>query len=261
VSEAARNIVCTGGEPCAITNCLNFGNPYNPEVYWQFVNAIKGMGEACRKFDTPVTGGNVSFYNQSSDDGPVFPTPVIGMLGIMEDMKYQTSLAFKNTGDLIYLIGESKDDISASEYLANICGHKISPAPSFDLEEEFELQKTVKQLIRAGLIQSAHDCSDGGLFVALTESAIAGNKGFDITTDESFRKDTFLFGEAQSRVVVTVTPEQQDAFIELMSNCKTDFSLLGEVHADTIHVDNNDFGHFNYWKELYDNTIAKQMAG
>ncbi len=259
VSEAARNIVCTGGEPCAVTNCLNFGNPYNPEVYWQFVNAIKGMGEACKKLDTPITGGNVSFYNQSSDDGPVFPTPTIGMLGLMDNMKHQTTLDFKNAGDLIYLIGESKEDISSSEYLANICGQKISPAPYFNLDEEIVLQDTVKQLIRAGLIQSAHDCSDGGLFVTLLESAMAGNNGFDISTDESFRKDAFLFGEAQSRVVVTVTPEQQDTFIDLLSQFEIDFSLLGEVLDDAIYIDDEDLGDINYWKGLYDNAIGKEM--
>jgi phosphoribosylformylglycinamidine synthase len=147
VSEAARNIICSGGTPVAITNCLNFGNPYNPEVYWQFVNAIKGMGEACRKFDTPVTGGNVSFYNQSADDGPVFPTPAIGMLGVLENFDNRMTLDFKKTGDLIYLVGESKDDLGSSEYIANINGVRYSPAPDFNLDEEYKVQQAVKNLI------------------------------------------------------------------------------------------------------------------
>ena len=137
VAEAARNIVCSGGVPSAITNCLNFGNPYNPEVYWQFVGAIKGMSKACIKFKTPVTGGNVSFYNQSSVNGvevPVFPTPTIGMLGIVEDKKNITSLAFENSSDLIYLIGESKNDISSSEYLFSYHKIKESSVPEFDLD-------------------------------------------------------------------------------------------------------------------------------
>src|ERR1041385_2628095 len=137
VSESARNIVYSGGEPSAITNCLNFGNPYNPEVYWQFVGAINGMRKACEKFKTPVTGGNVSFYNQSSYEGPVFPTPTIGMLGIVRDKKHITNLNFKNEGDIIYLLGKSRNDINSSEYAYSICGVKNSPAPDFDLEDEF----------------------------------------------------------------------------------------------------------------------------
>ncbi|HRH36551.1 MAG TPA: AIR synthase related protein, partial [Catalimonadaceae bacterium] len=129
VAEAARNIVCSGGNPLAITNCLNFGNPYKPEVYWQFVGAIKGMKTACEAFGTPVTGGNVSFYNQSSDDGPVFPTPTIGMLGILHGLARKVSISFKNRGDLIFLLGKVTNDINCSEYLYSYCGVKNSPAP------------------------------------------------------------------------------------------------------------------------------------
>ncbi|HNP99073.1 MAG TPA: phosphoribosylformylglycinamidine synthase subunit PurL, partial [Bacteroidia bacterium] len=189
VAEAARNLVCSGAEPSAITNCLNFGNPYNKEVYWQFVQAIKGMGKACRKFQTPVTGGNVSFYNQSTDDGPVFPTPTIGMLGVMDDKSLRMSLNFKNAGDSIFLIGESVNDISSSEYLYSFHGVKQSPAPHFDLDTEFKVQQVVKNLIRKGLIESAHDVSDGGLFITLAESAMPGNFGFAIETDFDCRAD------------------------------------------------------------------------
>ena len=144
VSEAARNIVCSGGEPSAVTNCLNFGNPYNPEVYWQFVSAIKGMSAACTKFQTPVTGGNVSFYNQSSYEGPVFPTPTIGMIGIVPDKTKQTTLNFKNEGDFIYLIGKQVNDIASSEYLYSFHKLKKSPAPYFNLEEEYQMQNAIK---------------------------------------------------------------------------------------------------------------------
>ena len=164
VSEAARNIVCSGAEPLAITNCLNFGNPYNPEVYWQFTNAIKGMGAACKKFGTPVTGGNVSFYNQSSYEGPIFPTPTIGMLGVL-DKKNRMTLDFKQEGDLIYVIGEMRDDMACSEYLYSFHKVKLSPAPFFELDEEFKVQQAVSAIIKKGLIRSAHDCSDGGLFI------------------------------------------------------------------------------------------------
>ncbi|MBL7747425.1 MAG: phosphoribosylformylglycinamidine synthase subunit PurL, partial [Chitinophagaceae bacterium] len=169
VSEAARNIVCSGGQPLGVTNCLNFGNPYDSEVYYQFVQAIKGMGEACRKFDTPVTGGNVSFYNQNPD-GPVFPTPTIGMVGLLEDVATRMTLDFKEEGDIIYVLGNSTNDINSSQYLSKICGVKYSPVPHFELEEEFQLQQKVAALIKAGLIRSAHDISEGGLFVTLCES-------------------------------------------------------------------------------------------
>src|SRR5690606_6527028 len=163
VSEAARNIVCSGGEPSAVTNCLNFGNPYNPEVYWQFVGSIKGMSKACLKFQTPVTGGNVSFYNQSSYEGPVFPTPTIGMIGIVTNKANQTTLDFKNENDVIYLIGESKNDISSSEYLYSFHKLKNTPAPYFNLDTEFNVQKAILSIIKNKLIHSAHDVSDGGL--------------------------------------------------------------------------------------------------
>jgi len=140
VSEAARNIVCSGGQPLGVTNCLNFGNPYDPEVYFQFVQVIRGMGEACRRFDTPVTGGNVSFYNQSPD-GPVYPTPTIGMVGLLENINEKMTLDFKDEGDVIYLLGKATNDINSSQYLSKILGVEFSPAPYFELEEEFHLQK------------------------------------------------------------------------------------------------------------------------
>ncbi|MFI5206055.1 MAG: AIR synthase related protein, partial [Candidatus Paceibacterales bacterium] len=159
VCEAARNIVCSGGIPSAVTNCLNFGNPYNPEVYWQFVGAIKGMSAACTKLQTPVTGGNVSFYNQSSYEGPVFPTPTIGMIGILEDKKFQTTLSFKNDSDLIYLVGKQVNDIASSEYIYSFHKLKNTPAPYFNLDEEHNLQKGISTVIRKNLIHSAHDLS------------------------------------------------------------------------------------------------------
>ena len=255
VAEAARNITCAGAEPVAITNCLNFGNPYVPEVYWQFVSAIKGMGEACTKFQTPVTGGNVSFYNQSSDEGPVFPTPTIGMLGVLDDLDLKMTLDFKEDGDLIYLVGESVNDIASSQYLAS--WHKITacPAPHFDLEKEYEMHQVIKQLIRAKLIQSAHDVADGGLYITLLEAAMPKGLGFDIESDAEVRKDAFLFGEAQGRVVVSVKPEQQEAFVELMATSETDFTLLGTVTSGDLKVDGELFSTVTESKEVYDNVL------
>ncbi len=255
VAEAARNITCAGGEPVAITNCLNFGNPYVPEVYWQFVGAIKGMSKACIKFETPVTGGNVSFYNQSSDEGPVFPTPTIGMLGVMDDLSTLTRSDFRNGGDLIYLIGESKNDIASSQYLASF--HKISasPAPYFDLEKEYAMQQVIKQLIKEKLLVSAHDVSDGGLYIALLESAMPNELGFEIETYTEIRKDAFLFGEAQGRVVVSIKPENQETLVELLATSETEFSLLGTVTSGGLKIDELDFGSIKEASSVYNNVL------
>jgi len=255
VAEAARNITCAGGEPVAITNCLNFGNPYVPEVYWQFVGTIKGMSTACTKFETPVTGGNVSFYNQSSDEGPVFPTPTIGMLGVMDDLSTLTRSDFQNEGDLIYLIGESQNDIASSQYLASF--HKISasPAPYFDLEKEYAMHQVIKQLIREKLLISAHDVSDGGLYIALLESALPNVLGFAIETDEEIRKDAFLFGEAQGRAVVSIKPEGQEALVELLATSEVEFSYLGTVNRGDLLIDDASFGTIKEAKAVYDNVL------
>ncbi|MDG1189559.1 MAG: phosphoribosylformylglycinamidine synthase subunit PurL, partial [Flavobacteriales bacterium] len=262
VAEAARNIVCSGGVPSAITNCLNFGNPYNPEVYWQFVGAIKGMTKSCLKFNTPVTGGNVSFYNQTALEGkevPVFPTPTIGMLGIVEDKERVMSLDFKGKSDLIFLLGESKNDISSSEYLASYHNFKESSTPEFDLDKEFELQESVKELIRAKLIESAHDVSDGGLFITLLESAMPKNLGFDITTSSEIREDAFLFGEAPSRVVVSVRETSEDAFLDLMKKSQVPYTLIGHVTRGEIRVDEHSFGEVDEFKDLFDTSLSKHF--
>jgi len=262
VAEAARNIVCSGGVPSAITNCLNFGNPYNPEVYWQFVGAIKGMSKACLKFKTPVTGGNVSFYNQSAIEGsevPVFPTPTIGMLGIVENKTHITSLAFKGKSDLIYLIGDSKNDISSSEYLASFHGFKESSAPDFDLDVEYDMQQTIISLIRKGTIESAHDVADGGLFMTLLESSFTNNLGFEIISSSDVRDDAFLFGEAPSRVVVSVTETGEDNFLDALKDSKTPFMLLGHVTQGKLIVDDKDFGMVAEYKEIYNNSLAEKL--
>ena len=264
VAEAARNIVCSGGEPVAISNCLNFGNPYNPEAYWQFVEAVKGMGEACKVFNTPVTGGNVSFYNQTTLNGieePVFPSPVIGMIGILNNKNHQTTIGFKDKGDMIFLVGESRDDINSSEYLNFIHGIKESPAPFFDIEKEEQLQEVVKGLIENGLIRSAHDVSDGGLFVTLLESAMVHNKGFDITTTADIRKDAFLFGEAQSRVVVSVTANNEDRFVDFMIEKEIPFSTLGHVTKSELRIDDDSFGFIYDVRKIYENALQKIIEG
>lgn len=262
VAEAARNIVCSGGQPSAVTNCLNFGNPYNPEVYWQFVHAIKGMSAACLRFETPVTGGNVSFYNQSKNEQgevPVFPTPTIGMVGIVPDKNKMMTLDFKNEGDSIFLIGTSRNDISSSEYLYSFLGVKNSPAPHIDLDEEFNVQQVIRQLISEGLVESAHDVSDGGLFICLLESALPRGLGFRIDSDEEIRKDAFLFGESQSRVVVSVRPEKLDAFVEMLAESDVDFTNLGEVGGNVVMIDEVDFGQLDDFRKPYTDSIGDMM--
>jgi phosphoribosylformylglycinamidine synthase len=237
VAEAARNIVCSGGLPVAITNCLNFGNPYVPEVYWQFVGAIKGMKKSCEAFETPVTGGNVSFYNQSSDGGPVFPTPTIGMLGILEDPANKMTLDFKKEGDAIYLVGESVNDIASSEYVYSYKGIKATPAPHFDLATELQLQKAISSLIEARLIESAHDVSDGGLLVTLAESSFPRGVGFNVNSDAAIRQDAFWFGEAQSRVIVSVDAAKIAAFESALQVHGVKFSALGSVQGTDMVAD------------------------
>ena len=260
VAESARNIVCAGGEPVAITNCLNFGNPYNPEVYWQFVEAIQGMKEACETFGTPVTGGNVSFYNQSNDGGAVFPTPVIGMLGLLANHESKMTLSFKNEGDLIYLIGKSVEDIACSEYLYSYHQHKASSAPHFDLEEEHTLQKLIKELISQRNVNAVHDVSDGGLFVALAESAIAGNAGFAIESPAGVRKDAFLFGEAQSRVVVSSLLDQQEALEEHLSAAGVPYLQIGKVTSHEFVVDQATLMLLSDAQDIYQNALSEYLV-
>jgi phosphoribosylformylglycinamidine synthase subunit PurL len=259
VCEAARNIVCSGAQPVAITNCLNFGNPYNPEVYYQFVHAIKGMGEACLKLDTPVTGGNVSFYNQS-EDGPVYPTPTIGMVGVMDSLSQKMSLGFKHAGDTIYLLGVNTNDFNCSEYLHHLCGVTHSPAPHFELEDEYTLQQTVLRVIGEKLIRSAHDISEGGLFACLLESSMAGGLGFNITTPAGIRKDAALFGEGQSRVVVSVNPDLHSLFEAELKGLP--FIKLGHVTAGKeINIDSENWGYISDWQKAYDTSLERMLAG
>ena len=262
VSEAARNITCAGGNPSAITNCLNFGNPYNPESFWQFVGAIKGMSEACLKFGTPVTGGNVSFYNQSVIDGvevPVFPTPTIGMIGVVDNKENVMTLDFKDKGDLIFILGKSYDDISSSEYLVSYHGVNESPAPYFNLDEEAELHQTVKELILKKRVNAVHDIADGGLFTSLVEMSIPNGLGFDIVTDSEVREDAFLFGEGQGRVLVSVNEDQEDEFIESMMASAVDFTLLGHVTKGKLMVDDEHFGFIKEVSTLFNEALAKHL--
>lgn len=259
VAEAARNLVCSGATPLGITNCLNFGNPYVPEVYYQFVEAIKGMGDACRKFGTPVTGGNVSFYNQHPE-GAVYPTPTIGMVGLLESVTHQMTLYFREAGDRIYLIGESKNDINSSEYLHKIHGIEFSPAPWFDLDEEFRFQQVLALGIQQRCMNAVHDISEGGLLIALAEAGFVKELGFAIETDPSIRTDAFLFGEAQSRAIVSVSPDQCETWEQFLREQQQPYRLLGTVTSGPVQINNTDWGNIRHWKILYQQAITQQLT-
>lgn len=262
VSEAARNLVCTGAVPVAITNCLNFGNPYNPEVYYQFVGAIKGMKLACESLGTPVTGGNVSFYNQSTIDGTaVFPTPTIGMVGIIEKPKDRMTLHFKSEGDVIMLLGPVTDDIASSQYLVHWHGVEQSPAPYFNMDIEKQVQQSLLKAIRSGLLESAHDISEGGLFVNLLESGFVEGKGFSITIPSGVRKDAFLFGEGQSRVVITCKATYAESLKQQFENQGLDLVEIGLVTGNRAVVNGEDFGAIADFQADYDTLIEKALEG
>lgn len=264
VAEAARNIICGGGTPLAVTDCLNYGNPYDPEVFWQFTQSIEGLSDACKKFNTPVISGNVSFYNQRSVEGrltEISPCPVIGMVGIVESKDHHTVLSYKHKGDMIFLIGKSRNDINASEYLNHYHSKKSHATPYFDIEEELEIHEVIKQLIRKYLVRSVHDISSGGLFFNLLESSLPLNFGFDITTDAEIRKDAFLFGESQSRIVVSVSPEKQDAFVDFMLETGGAFSVLGHVTKGEIRIDDESFGYITDLKDQFSGYLKKWLEG
>ncbi|MFZ1378756.1 MAG: phosphoribosylformylglycinamidine synthase subunit PurL [Saprospiraceae bacterium] len=262
VSEAARNIICSGGVPVAITNCLNFGNPYNPEVYFQFVNALKGMGEACEAFGTPVTGGNVSFYNQSQFQDktePIYPTPTIGMLGVFDDLNDFMTIDFKNLGDHIVLLGHQNNHIGYSEYLSEIHKIKFAPVPYFNLNEEKKLHNTIHECIVKRIVKSAHDVSEGGIFISLLESSFASQLGFTVQIPAQFRKDVFLFGESQGRVIVTVSNEQLSQLESLCLQNGIDCLLLGNVASSELIVNNSCFGTIAEFGQLYYESIQNSI--
>ncbi len=236
VVEAARNCVCVGAEPVAITNCLNFGNPYDPEVYWQFREAIRGMGDACRALNTPVTGGNVSFHNESQKHA-VYPTPTIGMLGLIDDVNKTVGAAFQQEGDVVLLLGTHRAELGASELVKLILGEPRGDAPLVDLDEEVRLQRCLLQCIRNGWVQSAHDCAEGGLAVALTESCIIGTRRIGVDTTEQVGSSfAHLFGEAQSRVVVSCRPSDFEAIVSHCAANAVECARIGTVGGNEIVI-------------------------
>ncbi len=261
VAESARNIVCSGGKPLAVTNCLNFGNPYDPEIYWTFKEAIDGMGEACRFFDTPVTGGNVSFYNESPDT-TVYPTPVIGMIGLIENTDNVMTSYFKNENDKIYLIGEDFEEIGGSEYLSIIHDKVQGNSPKLNLEIEQKLHNIILNLIERNLINSAHDVSEGGIMCAIAESCIINNEnsiGAKVNIPVKTREDFSFFSESQSRVIVSVSKENENDFLNTLKSSNFPFSLLGETGGKNFIVNDKYNISLDRLKNLYYETIPNLM--
>ncbi len=227
VAESARNIVCSGAEPLAITNCLNFGNPNDPEVYWQFKEAVTGMGEMCRALNTPVTGGNVSFYNETAESA-VYPTPVIGMVGVLDNLNQSTTIEYKDAGDFIVTLGAINGVLGGSEYLKTIHGKIEGPIPPLNIELEMGVQQLCLDAIKQGIIKSAHDVSDGGVAVNIAESIMSskGDLGADIHINRKLRNDEMLFGECQSLIVVTVSEESLHELVILAQR--------DDIHTETI---------------------------
>ncbi len=262
VAESARNVVCSGARPLAITNCLNFGNPYKPEMYYLFAECVRGMGDACRVFDTPVTGGNVSFYNEDPDRA-VYPTPTIGMVGMIEDISHITTQWFKHAGDLIVLVGLNREDIGASEYLKTIYGKITGDAPYLDLHEEKNVQEFVLAAIQAGLINSAHDVSDGGLAVCLAECCITNPDqlfGCTVKLDCDLRPDALWFGESQSRIMLSISPNKLDDLHTLAKEHNTPIEHIGEVTHGDFALDGCAPLQPAELKEPYYSTLPELMA-
>lgn len=241
VAESARNVACSGARPVAITNCLNFGNPYKPEMYYMFAECLKGMGEACRVFDTPVTGGNVSFYNEDPERA-VYPTPTIGMLGIIDDLKHITTNNFKDSGDLVFLAGTTKSELGGSEYVKLEHNLVTGNAPGLDMAFEKQLQSFILEAIRNGLVKSAHDISEGGLAVALAESCIADREkivGATIAIKPDLRKDALYFGESQSRVILSIAPDRKGSLIQLAASMNVPLTEIGTVGGNRLKVNDD----------------------
>ncbi|MDC0145153.1 phosphoribosylformylglycinamidine synthase subunit PurL [bacterium] len=257
VAESARNVVCTGAEPLAITNCLNFGNPQDPEIYWQFRQAVLGMGEMCRALNTPVTGGNVSFYNENTQ-GSVYPTPVIGMVGLLEDINNFTSASFKDEGDFIIALGSINSTLGGSEYLKTIYKKIEGPIHNFDIESELSVQKLCLNAIKKGFIKSAHDLSDGGLAVNISESILFSKKGIGakINLSRKLREDELLFGECQSVIIVSIEENNLHELVSMANKLNVYTQTIGKVTDNNKLTINN---LINVDRDLLDNAYYNSI--
>jgi phosphoribosylformylglycinamidine synthase subunit PurL len=241
VAEAARNVACAGAQPIGATNCLNFGNPQKPEIMWQFARAVEGMGAACRALEIPITGGNVSLYNETDGSG-VLPTPTLGIVGLIEDADRVVRRAFRQAGDAVVLLGESLPELGGSEYLKLVHGRINGVPPALDLAREAGLHRVLVEGASTGLIRSAHDCSEGGIAVTLAESCFDTGLGVDVALPAvnaetpSFGVIAALFGESASRVVVSVAPDRVAELLALAAAAGVPAASIGTVGGDRIRI-------------------------
>ncbi|MEP6477565.1 MAG: phosphoribosylformylglycinamidine synthase subunit PurL [Actinomycetota bacterium] len=259
VAEAARNVAVTGGTPLAITNCMNFGNPERPEVMWQFAESIRGMCDACLAFETPVTGGNVSFYNESGDSA-IWPTPIIGMLGLLQDHRLRVRAGFPTPGLRIYLLGETLPELGGSEFAEVLLGSIAGRPPALDLDRERELHEMLQAAAHDDLLASAHDCGDGGLAVALAESAIAGAQGFAVTVPGDLPSHVALFSESASRAVVSVVPERAGELEELAARHEIPCTPIGETGGPRAVLDGLFETTVDELRDVYEGAIPRLLG-
>jgi phosphoribosylformylglycinamidine synthase len=241
VAEAARNVACAGAQPIGATNCLNFGNPERPEIMWQFARAVEGLGTACRALDIPITGGNVSLYNET-DGQAVLPTPVLGVVGLIEDAQKVVGRAFRMAGDVLVLLGANKGELGGSEYLKVMHGLIRGVPPALDLTAEAALQRLLVESAATGLIRSAHDCAEGGFAVAAAECAFDTGLGLDVDVpcahagERAFDLVATLFGESASRVIVSADPVRAPELLQRARTAAVPAALIGRVGGDHVRI-------------------------
>jgi phosphoribosylformylglycinamidine synthase len=259
-AEAARNVSASGGDPAAITDCLNFGSPEKPEVFWTFHEAIRGLSDACKFFGVPVISGNVSFYNESFGS-PIYPTPTVGLVGLLDDVTKHATVAFEDDGDVIVLVGESLAELGGSEYLKIEHGLVSGRPPALELELERDVQAAVRDAIRAGLVKSAHDCSEGGIAVTLAESCMAGNIGADVHLEDELPPVAALFGETQSRIVITAADDDATALVALLLEHGVPYAVLGTVGGERLVIEDKLDVSVDDLRDAFEPALAALVAG
>ncbi len=240
VAEACRNLACAGARPVGVTNCLNFGNPEKPEIMWQFKETIQGIAQACRIFDIPITGGNVSFYNDT-EGVSIYPTPVLGVVGLVDDISMVTGPGFKDEEEILILLGENKEELGASEYVKSIHKKEMGIPPQIDLEQEKRIQEFCLEIISSGLVESAHDVSEGGLACCLAESSFLSrtNIGLKVDMKDEMRSDALLFGETQSRIVITSKDQNHQKILDLAKDRQIQAAVIGKTGGDRIIINHD----------------------
>lgn len=259
-AEAARNVACCGGRPAAITDCLNFGNPEKPEVFWTFHESVRGMSDACKAFEVPVISGNVSFYNESFGS-PIYPTPTVGLVGVLQDASKRVTMPFKDAGDVVVLLGETADELGGSEYLSTVHGVIAGTPPVMHLFEERKIHEALLSAIEAGLVKSAHDCSEGGVAVTLAECAIVSGLGATVALDDDLAAAASLFSETQGRIVVTCSEADAEALVDMFVAARVPFSVIGEVGGDRLVIEDKVDVPVAALRDAWAPTLERLVAG